>query len=78
MLMAAGVSGYVIRVALGGFRNRRTGRTLDHAWIMYKTESGHWIVLDPLVYAKSSRRGNDKGQRAAKPQRARPRTRRLL
>jgi hypothetical protein len=56
MLLASGVSGYVIRVALGTFRDMGTGKDCDHAWVVYKTESGQWIILDPLLYTQASQK----------------------
>jgi hypothetical protein len=51
LLLAAGISGYNVRVALGRLhmRDRRGQRqTFDHAWVMYKCEAGHWLLLEPL------------------------------
>ncbi len=51
LLLASGVSGYNVRVALGQIRIRsRSGlsKTHDHAWVMYKKEDGRWTVLEPL------------------------------
>jgi hypothetical protein len=51
LLLAAGVTGYCIRVALGalhivlpdGQRQKN-----DHCWVMYQNESGVWEILEPL------------------------------
>ncbi len=51
LLLAAGVSGYCVRVALGtlqivladGKRQKH-----DHCWVMYQNESGVWEILEPL------------------------------
>jgi hypothetical protein len=51
LLLAAGVSGYCLRVALGrlhivlpdGERQKH-----DHCWVMYQNESGVWEILEPL------------------------------
>lgn len=51
LLIASGVSSYNVRVALGKMRLWTTsGRAhdRDHVWVMYKTESGHWRVIEPL------------------------------
>jgi hypothetical protein len=51
LLLASGVSGYNVRVALGKLRVSRKsgkGREHDHAWVMYKNEEGHWTLLEPL------------------------------
>jgi len=51
LLLAAGISSFNVRVALGKFRHHRPGqapRDYDHAWVMYKNEAGNWTVLEPL------------------------------
>ncbi len=51
LLLASGVSGYNVRVALGKIRvSQKSGksREYDHAWVMYKNEQGRWILLEPL------------------------------
>lgn len=51
LLLASGVSGYNVRVALGKLRvSLKSGklREHDHAWVMYKNEGGRWILLEPL------------------------------
>jgi hypothetical protein len=51
LLLASGVSGYNVRVALGKLRvAKRRGKTRehDHAWVMYKNEDGRWTLLEPL------------------------------
>jgi hypothetical protein len=50
LLLASGVSPYNVRVVLGKVRTR-TGtkrQTYDHMWVMYKSESGTWLLLEPL------------------------------
>jgi hypothetical protein len=42
----------VVRVALGRLKNTVSGAATDHAWVMYKNESGHWLLLDPLIYTE--------------------------
>jgi predicted transglutaminase-like cysteine proteinase len=59
LLLASGVSGYMLRVAFGRFVTRgadgvRIGKGRDHAWVVYHSEQGHWLVLDPLLYFKES------------------------
>jgi hypothetical protein len=51
LLLAAGISGYNVRVALGKLHMRdRQGRksSYDHSWVMYKSEAGQWLLLEPL------------------------------
>jgi len=50
LLFTAGISPYNIRVALGQVKTSIGGKedTFDHAWVMYKRESGKWMVLEPL------------------------------
>ena len=50
--MAAGVSSYCIRVALGSLLihvPRGKPRKHDHYWVMYQNESGVWEILEPTV-----------------------------
>ncbi len=52
LLMAAGVTGYCIRVALGTLKiTPPRGRTEphDHCWVMYQNESGVWEILEPMA-----------------------------
>ncbi len=51
LLMAAGVTSYCVRVALGELEivlpdGRRQKH--DHCWVMYQNESGIWEILEPL------------------------------
>jgi Transglutaminase-like superfamily len=46
LLLASGISGYHVRVALGEVRVG--DERFDHAWVMYKNEAGHWEILEPL------------------------------
>lgn len=50
LLLASGVSGYVVRVALGVLRDKNRNDEHAHAWVMYKNERGAWILLDPLLH----------------------------
>ena len=52
LLMAAGVSNYCVRVALGSLlihQPRGKVRKHDHCWVMYQNESGVWEILEPTV-----------------------------
>ncbi len=60
LLEAFGISPYNIRVAFGSVLDHSgsLGRNrFDHAWVMYKAESGAWQVLEPLAIAASHLRG---------------------
>ena len=51
LLIASGVSSYNVRVALGKMRlwtANGHAHDRDHVWVMYKTESGRWRVIEPL------------------------------
>ena len=51
LLIASGVSSYNVRVALGKMRlwtASGQAHDRDHVWVMYKTESGRWRVIEPL------------------------------
>lgn len=51
LLLASGISGYNVRVALGRIVLHGAGgqrQHFDHMWVMYKCEAGHWLVLEPL------------------------------
>ena len=51
LLLASGISGYNVRVALGQVIHLEGSAevlTFDHMWVMYKCEAGHWLVLEPL------------------------------
>jgi hypothetical protein len=52
LLIASGISSYNVRVALGEVRvqpRRGAARRHDHAWVVYKNESGRWQLLEPLI-----------------------------
>lgn len=60
LLLAAGVSSFHFRVALGQMTVGEAKK--DHVWVMYKTETGQWTVVDPApaqdrVRAASARPG---------------------
>ncbi len=65
LLIASGISPYEVRVALGYVHTSGTKQFHPHAWTMYRTESGRWMLFDPLavtaqpkkaVVAKNSRK----------------------
>jgi hypothetical protein len=49
LLLASGVSSYSVRVALGKIYNQKTDKSYDHVWVMYKNESGVWMLIEPLL-----------------------------
>ncbi len=51
LLISSGISSFNVRVALGKVRISGEGQKHDfgHMWVMYKTERGRWILLEPLV-----------------------------
>lgn len=59
LLLAAGISPYCVRVALGSVLVHEVpgiARRHDHSWVMYQSEAGAWEILDPLQFAKTPRR----------------------
>lgn len=56
ILAASGISEYNIRVALGRIVlsqfNNKKDITFDHVWVMYKTELGKWVLLEPMMTLK--------------------------
>jgi hypothetical protein len=48
LLLASGVSGYHVRVALGEVVSLR-GERFEHAWVLYKSEAGSWRLVEPLA-----------------------------
>ena len=57
LLMAAGVTGYCLRVALGTLRIRLPRgqvQNSDHCWVMYQNESGRWEILEPMSAVASA------------------------
>lgn len=57
LLYSAGISPYNIRVALGKVFTSVDGKedNFDHAWVMYKRESGKWMILEPLDLVTAKR-----------------------
>ena len=52
LLMAAGVTGYCLRVALGTLKIaslRGQPELHDHCWVMYQNERGAWEILEPMA-----------------------------
>jgi hypothetical protein len=45
LLLASGISSFHIRVALGKLVVGKLHK--DHAWVMYKSETGEWMPVDP-------------------------------
>jgi hypothetical protein len=57
-LVAAGISPYNVRVALGHVRlsqARGKRRRVAHAWVVYKSEEGSWTPLEPVPSRASAR-----------------------
>jgi hypothetical protein len=51
LMLASGISNYNVRVAIGKVHHCRQNqpyREYDHAWVMYKSEAGQWLLLEPL------------------------------
>ena len=62
LLLAAGISRYCVRVALGSLHIRLANgklQTHDHCWVMYQDESAAWEILEPMtaVVSRSSKQG---------------------
>ena len=58
LLLAAGISPYCIRVALGSVLVHEVVgvvRRHDHSWVMYQSEAGVWEILEPLQFVKAPR-----------------------
>lgn len=52
LLMAAGISGYCVRVALGSLHITLPDGKLqkhDHCWVMYQNEGAVWEILEPMT-----------------------------
>lgn len=70
LFLASGISGYHVRVALGEVRTM-SGKRFDHAWVMYKSEAGRWLLVEPLLTASSSvKRSTSRRKRGRAPVRA--------
>jgi hypothetical protein len=46
----------VVRVALGKLYNQQTQKSKDHVWVMYKNESGVWMLIEPLLHSERARK----------------------
>ncbi len=51
LLLASGISPFNLRVAFGQMKTGGTDH--DHMWVMYKSERGHWAVIEPLRLGKA-------------------------
>ncbi|HLP62170.1 MAG TPA: transglutaminase-like domain-containing protein [Candidatus Deferrimicrobium sp.] len=54
LLIGAGISSFNIRVVLGKVCvstgvSCKVGEEFDHMWVMYKTEEGQWVLIEPLM-----------------------------
>ena len=68
LLLAAGISPYCVRVALGSLQvNLANGKleTPDHCWVMYQNEFAVWEILEPMTVV-----GSRPGQRAVRATRS--------
>jgi len=57
-LVAAGISPYNVRVALGHVLLSRTGKSAGskaHAWVVYRGEAGAWLMLEPVPANEKSK-----------------------
>lgn len=56
LMLASGISPYNVRVCLGKmrlhFNKPKKPVDCDHVWVMYKSESGQWQVIEPANVAK--------------------------
>ena len=62
LLLAAGISPYCVRVALGSLNiSLANGKreTHDHCWVMYQNEAAVWEILEPMtaVGTRSGKKG---------------------
>ena len=60
LLLASGISGYVIRVALGKLYDAEKKKSKDHVWVMYQNEDGKWMCLEPLLLCKDAKKASRK------------------
>jgi hypothetical protein len=69
LLMAAGISPYCVRVALGHLEIRLPDAGLqrhDHSWVVYQNEGGVWEIVEPLrVVAPGWTRSKSRSKRSA-------------
>ena len=71
LMMAAGISGYCIRVVLGRVKVVQAEETIDHVWVMYKN-SGLWQCIEPLDHAPANGRERPAPARATSTSRSTP------
>jgi hypothetical protein len=50
LMLASGISKYVVRVAYGKIHDSIAGDEYDHVWVMYKNEKGIWQLIEPMSY----------------------------
>jgi hypothetical protein len=74
LLLASGISGYHVRVALGEVEDAQ-GRRFDHAWVLYKSEAGAWRLVEPLVSRHGEIRTAVPLRKAAAPRKSNTRQR---
>lgn len=64
LLVASGISPYMVRVAFGYVREsgskKETARVHQHAWVMYRAESGSWMLFDPLAMRVPTRQAKNR------------------
>jgi hypothetical protein len=53
LILASGISAYNVRVVLGKVKSFHVSTNklvdkFDHMWVMYKNESGRWLLIEPL------------------------------
>lgn len=56
LFLASGISGYVVRVALGRLYDAEKKTSKDHAWVMYRNEDGKWMCLEPLLFTQEAKK----------------------
>jgi hypothetical protein len=52
LMLASGISKYVVRVAFGRISNSSGNEKYDHVWVMYKNEKGIWQLIEPMSYCQ--------------------------
>lgn len=75
LLIASGISKYVVRVAFGKISDSSMGEEYDHVWVMYKNEKGIWQLIEPMSYSpipERSRSSFEKSDSAVKSYLYRP------
>ena len=54
LLLASGISSYSVRVVLGKIYDQTNRKSYDHVWVMYKNESGVWMLIEPLLHTRTA------------------------